>query len=755
MQNNFFGLFSKMLLREGSRDNILQPYLDLVNSRIYQPVPMSVFKKYMLKKLATEAGIFNLSLGSNFYLAGAIRYYLNGDLTTNKRLAVYDDSDTVSDKFKKTVCQKLNDVILVLRNKYIDTVGKKLSQPEDFGKLSLEALLRKYDPKKPVVSKNTEPEQIVKTDKASNSYTYDICLNQADLKQYAQWTAPYTWCVTTQQTYVNTYTRRNGSYFVVFARKGFEKLSPSVGKGYPLDDYGTSLMAIQLSKEDGRVVAGTSRWNHGGAKNGINAPWLETGADDVINTNKKLFAITGINEDTLKQIHKNYLKYKETKVSHREVTKANPEAIRTFKYIQMLVNNGQPFDKYANSHLMYGSGKINSSLYSISLKESDDYCLMWHGNVLYNTTLNQDYRKACNTYDEEKNKNFGSLFYVIGDRNAVYFDAVTGKKLSAEGQTKFSRWYDTYNSEGYILRLNSGDYYAYYDNKKHEMVTTPYGDQFFKEGYSTGDYRCITPKNEEVEARYVLNYKTGKFLQVTMPDGRKAYNLSELGIVSLYSLAKNTFQVRLFEDSTHARRAGVLFVDTGKIIDKVGGEDFDSVDIACKESPVCFVYLTHKFTRNGYVDRGWLYDFSKKQRIVADFVDTDGYPIQVGEFTKCYSGNDCLYVKTSEGYWLTFDGTTNKFMKMGKTYRYGYYYGSYCSNTRKVYENTSDERVKDFLKYGLPYGCTIDRWSSSYHFCHITNSEGNDDYTFTPKGLEDYERKKEVIEVRKERMKNR
>ena len=41
---------------------------------------VSQLKQYLLKKFVNEGLMRNLSLGSNFYLAGVARYYFNGDL---------------------------------------------------------------------------------------------------------------------------------------------------------------------------------------------------------------------------------------------------------------------------------------------------------------------------------------------------------------------------------------------------------------------------------------------------------------------------------------------------------------------------------------------------------------------------------------------------------------------------------------------------------------------------------------------------
>ena len=76
------------LLMEGSRDNLLLPYLEILQKR-GQQVTLSELKNYLMRKFVTEGNIHALSLNSNFYLSGVARYYFNGDLTFNKRLNIF------------------------------------------------------------------------------------------------------------------------------------------------------------------------------------------------------------------------------------------------------------------------------------------------------------------------------------------------------------------------------------------------------------------------------------------------------------------------------------------------------------------------------------------------------------------------------------------------------------------------------------------------------------------------------------------
>ena len=75
---------SKQVINESSRDNLLLPYLELVQ-KIEPNITLGQLKNYLMKKFVTEGNIHALSLGSNFYLSGVARYYFNGDLTTNKK----------------------------------------------------------------------------------------------------------------------------------------------------------------------------------------------------------------------------------------------------------------------------------------------------------------------------------------------------------------------------------------------------------------------------------------------------------------------------------------------------------------------------------------------------------------------------------------------------------------------------------------------------------------------------------------------
>ena len=142
--STLFGDIVKQVLFEGSRDKALSVFLPLFQKRGIE-MSQSQLKQDLLRKFVSEAGMHNLSLGGNYYLCGVARYYFNGDLTSNTRPGLLYPN--VKDKFDTEICKRLDVIIGILRNAYIDTVGTQWEQPEDFGTLSINALLRKYNKK--------------------------------------------------------------------------------------------------------------------------------------------------------------------------------------------------------------------------------------------------------------------------------------------------------------------------------------------------------------------------------------------------------------------------------------------------------------------------------------------------------------------------------------------------------------------------------------------------------------------------------
>lgn len=195
---------------------------------------LSQFKQLLLTKFVNEANIRSLSLSSNYYLSGVAKYYFQGKLTTNKVPNVFDQRRP--DVWNREVCERLNALILILRNSYIDTVGTTFEQPEDFGNLTLEKLLRKYNKvinkalgiNQPVVQQPTV--QLDRTNTVGNGYTYEILHSYDDARKYNKATEPGAWCITYGQHHYDAYIRKLNIHYVIFAKNGYEKIPRKKGE---------------------------------------------------------------------------------------------------------------------------------------------------------------------------------------------------------------------------------------------------------------------------------------------------------------------------------------------------------------------------------------------------------------------------------------------------------------------------------------------------------------------------------------------
>lgn len=345
----------RRILNEGSRDNLLSIYLPLFQKK-GMDISLSQLKRALLAKFVNEGSMNNLSLDSNYYLAGVAKYYFNGDLTTNKRLGIFYDK---VDKFNTEICQRLNALIPILRNAYIDSVGTQFEQPEDFGELNINQLLRKYnkkineelgivDPKK-VKEKPQELQKIDQSTNAGKDYTYEVIYDYEQCKKYKQYTDPGAWCITYGKQHYDYYKNKLKIHYVIFKKNGFENVTrkpgPSFTKRKPHDEYGNSLIALLQSNNDGRCVYITSRWNHGSTVDNTQG----TEADHAY-TPEEFLSIIGCDESVLQrcfaqwkekieQLKKEGKKDEDT-LSRKEINARNLAVLRDFKYAQMKLNGG-------------------------------------------------------------------------------------------------------------------------------------------------------------------------------------------------------------------------------------------------------------------------------------------------------------------------------------------------------------------------------------------------------------------------------
>lgn len=464
-----------MLLVEGSRDKALEVYIPLFQKRGIN-INLSQLKQLLLRKFVSEAGFHNLSLDSNYYLSGVARYYFNGDLTSNKRLNVLYPN--VKDKFDDETCKRLNELILILRNAYIDSVGTQFEQPEDFGTMTIQKLLRKYNKKINAALGIEEPKKEVEPKKkevsddytAGNGYTYDILYSYDDARKYYDATRPGAWCITYGEQHYNAYTKRMNAHFIVFRKDGYENVKRQIGQGFtkkkPHDEYGNSLIAFLQKNNSPEAVYITSRWNHGSVED--NTHGIEA---DHAYTTQEFLDVVGCDKSVLKRAYEQWLETsKYIKQTNKESDERKAEriqklsALRKFKYVQMLLNNG------ADPKALHENPEIKLGLYPLSSistyeKAASDKKFM---GTYYASIVCDD-----------------TLYYTLWDRKKLFFDSILVK------EDKFSR-FNNVVSDGIVELCVFGnrDVMFLFDTKRHKLVEVDGKIKFKDESHGVG-HVCV------------------------------------------------------------------------------------------------------------------------------------------------------------------------------------------------------------------------------------------------------------------------
>lgn len=424
----------RKLLNEGSRDNALAVFLPLFQKRGIE-VSISQLKQFLLNKFVNEAGIHALSERSNYYLSGVARYYFHGDLTTNKTLNAFDQS--VKDDFRLDVCNKLNSVIMILRDAYIDTVGTKFEQPEDFGNLTLAQLLRKYNRK--IAKTEEQPKEM---SHEVGDYTYEILYSFEDARKYEKYTHPGAWCITYGKQHFDGYVKRLGIHYVVFKKNGFENIERKIGPGFtkekPHDEYGNSLICVLQRNDSPEPEYITSRWNHGSYNDNTQG----TEADHAYTTSEFLDVI-GSDASILTKVYNEWKDHKSS--SRREKTEEKKRAeslIRYTKYLQMLINNGYRMDELFTKSEPFGQYQGYSFL-TFEFNNANYVVLSRGKKLLYDIYVQPD-RSRYDLYDRFRPVN--ARFVAFENYNAelkyklrktTILDTKTGKPVVIDGHSSF------------------------------------------------------------------------------------------------------------------------------------------------------------------------------------------------------------------------------------------------------------------------------------------------------------------------------
>ena len=613
-----------MILNESGRDDLLLPFLEILKSRGID-CKLGVLKRYLLKHFVEDGDFRNLSLGSNFYLAGVARYYFNGDLTQNKDLAVFDETNQTKDIWNEDICKRLNALILILRNSVVDSIGETFEQPEDFGDLPIAKLLRKYGAKINkelgiVPSKKEEVDTLDRNENVGNGYTFDIIYSQNDAKKYYKPTQPGAWCITYATQHYNYYKNHLGIHYVIFKKDGWEGVPRQKGPDWtprkPQDEYGCSLIALLQSNSNGEPVYITSRWNHGWE------PGTSCEADHAF-TKEEFFAKTGVNDADLQRI---FTIWQKDKSAHASRGGQNGEDrakklynLRDLKYRQMRINGGENPDSvmvtvpremtdkekiqvYIENHksTIVGNGKPNKSIidYFIEIEGVKYHVLVDKGRILFESLVSSDEYMSRNywrpTYDYTDRINSNGtrssdckwlhnmiVIRLEGEKYKLY-DIRRHQFLDVGGVTTFkyidnTRDWLSENAVFYELKLTNKQI-ALIDINTNTPLKLPNGQYWFEELKYPGKQnywgRGVRPGFVNSNATYltIIYDSSAKEMFFYNMSTRRFENLDLSNFISIDSISVKSAGLndptimRLFNDGySDFKRQGFIFKDGKKM----------------------------------------------------------------------------------------------------------------------------------------------------------------------------------------------
>lgn len=554
-----------ILITESKRDDLLIPYYNAVKA-FYPELTLGKFKTMMLEKLAAQGGINNLSLSSNYYLAGATRYYFQGKLTMDGKAQILSGDYRKPDQWNVDVCKRLNALVEILRNSYIDSVGTAFEQPEDFGELPLDKLLKKYGKKiNEVLGITTEKEKPEPEDTLDRNpvvgkkgYTFDILYTFEQATQYNRYTTPGAWCITYGRNHFDYYIQRLGIHYVIFRKEGFENVPRKHDENFtpqkPHDAYGNSLIAFLQSNANPNGVFITSRWNHG---------YEESIEADHAYTMDEFMKITGVSAEDLRRIYliwkndsKNYRNGQNNEdraKTRKEEKAAYLGTIRKFKYAQMVVNGGESPQKafeLAGLEWVRSEGLVGDyrepkkaiMLYQVKDGERDSRILVDRNKFLFETVPwpGQEDMVEIYTAKEElgaPNGAFDGLIIIGKEDNYMLYNSRFHEFVNIGGITKFKRLPKTRISMGenteikYIEIKNGMKDVALLSASTCRPVKLPNGQYWFNDIFWAnnrswergGQIHChvITKEigpvveityDESSGEKYFLDINSGKFL---------------------------------------------------------------------------------------------------------------------------------------------------------------------------------------------------------------------------------------------------
>lgn len=614
-------VYRKILL-EGSRDNALIPLIQ----RYGLNMSVSQFKRDMLVKL-TNAGLRNLSLGGNFYLLGAIMYYLNGDLTENQPNILNPE---VEDVFIPDVCRRLNALILILRNIHIDSVGTIWEQPEDFGNLPLDKLLKKYNSKiSKALGSNTTSLEL--SNNAGSDYTYEIITNFKQCEKYNSATEPGAWCITYGEQHYNGYTSeaRNDAgkeaHFVIFRQNGYENIPRKKGENFtpekPQDEYGNSLIALLQANDSPEPIYITSRWNHGSYYDNTDG----TEADHAY-TPEEFLQVIGCDKSIFTKVYREWAE-KVGAEGNLNIRQEKTNMLRKFKYAQMRINNGNTIDSIFGKTdiapiVTDNKGRIRTAIVSIKIGGEDStiaYVTFYdRGKIYFDDFL---IKTDSLYYDDSLNnflRDYSDPIIILRNGRSYYspiaiYNTKLRKFLNLGGVTIFKKFTSAASilnqSDKYVTLGMTSNQVAIVDMEKLEPAAVadngspwfeyikPIGNSYAqkknrKNIYSylpdiRDYYQYLLVYDSAANEKYIFDPQTGTVSNTKLMDGdgngfsiyQSEYVDRQSGIPGYVKLSKTIVEHSLYDDSPHEREIFAYFnLGTKQLFEIYGNKFFTSLE---------------------------------------------------------------------------------------------------------------------------------------------------------------------------------
>lgn len=143
---------------------------------------------------------------------------------------------------------------------YLDKAddATKQSYDHDFNGLSFSELCKQLESKADAKLATGKDSASKKSYTRNTSYKIINASSFDVMRKFIKWTD---WCVAKDYAILDTYVHDGIGQMYVCMKDGFENVSREVGDGFPLDEYGLSLIAVSVD-EIGNLNTCTSRWNH-------------------------------------------------------------------------------------------------------------------------------------------------------------------------------------------------------------------------------------------------------------------------------------------------------------------------------------------------------------------------------------------------------------------------------------------------------------------------------------------------------------